>query len=163
MKEYNIHSDIIHIVSEIYQGDTTISQIGDLEVEMQVTSGIKQECTCSTILFKLVTYVIIKEMNKSNYFFKNDFLRLGTLFYADDGLLLSNTQRGAEEGVEVLTRVAARFGLVINKARDKSIAMVFNMKEHPENVCGITIEKQIKYLGITLENKTCLECIVQKF
>ena len=52
-----IHPNIIHAVSEVYQGDTTILQIGDHGVEMQVTSGIKQGCTTAHAqqLFYLIT------------------------------------------------------------------------------------------------------------
>ena len=35
------------------------------EIEIEVTSGIRQGCTASTVLFKLVIHKIIEEMRKT--------------------------------------------------------------------------------------------------
>ena len=35
------------------------------EIEIEVTSGIRQGCTASTALFKLITYKVIEEMRKT--------------------------------------------------------------------------------------------------
>ena len=162
MKEYRIHPEVIDILAEVYQGDSTKIRIEGEEINMQVTSGIKQGCTCSTTLFKLITYVIIKEIQKSTCKFQNEFFTMGALFYADDGLLLSNTVSGAREGVDILTRIAGKFGLEINKSKEKSSALIFNMKDHPNDIQGIEVEKTIKYLGITVENKRDMFGIFRK-
>ena len=56
------------------------------EFEIEVTSGIRQSCTASTVLFKLITYKIIEEMRKTE---GTQILgpKITCLFYADDGLL----------------------------------------------------------------------------
>ena len=60
MIKYKIHPNIIDIVSRVYKDDFTKIEIGDLEENIDITSGIKQGCTGSTTLFKLITYEIIK-------------------------------------------------------------------------------------------------------
>ena len=64
MIKYKIHPNIIDIVSKVYQDDFTNLVFGEHEEKINITSGIKQGCTGSTTLFKLITYEIIKEMEK---------------------------------------------------------------------------------------------------
>ncbi len=55
MKKNKIHPDIINFIAGVYIGDRTKVEIGKEDVEIEVTSGIRQGCTASTTLFKLVT------------------------------------------------------------------------------------------------------------
>ncbi|XP_068205143.1 DNA repair protein RecN-like [Palaemon carinicauda] len=62
MKECRIHPNVIDTLEEIYEGDKTKKNIGyELDKEFELTSGIKQGCTGSTTLFKLITYKIKPE------------------------------------------------------------------------------------------------------
>ena len=53
---------------------------------MNITSGIKQGCTGSTTLFKLITYEIIKELEKNGERLEMDANLPNSLFFADDSL-----------------------------------------------------------------------------
>ena len=65
MKDYKMHPKVIDATAEIYEGDTTKTNIGyDLETELDITSGIKQGCTGSTTIFKLITYTIIDKIER---------------------------------------------------------------------------------------------------
>ena len=66
LKELRIDSKIIDFIVRIYREDSTTIQLEkNKEIEIEVTSGIRQGCTASTVLFKLITYKIIEEMRKT--------------------------------------------------------------------------------------------------
>ena len=89
---YRVHPMVIEIITNIYQDDSTIINLNDsTSEEISVTSGIRQGCTSSTVLFKIVTYVIIQIMQGTSLGFRNDKFYIPMLFFADDGLILSRT------------------------------------------------------------------------
>ena len=55
---------IIELIVQIYQEDSTIIKLGRMNKKVEVTSGIRQGCCISTLLFKLVTFKIIDELRK---------------------------------------------------------------------------------------------------
>lgn len=57
LKQYNIHPEIIQALVNIYNEDRMRIELSkSIQEEMEVTSGIRQGCTGSTLLFKLITY-----------------------------------------------------------------------------------------------------------
>ena len=65
LKELRIDSMIIDLIVRIYMEDNTKIQLEkNKEIEIEVTSGIRQGCTASTVLLKLITYKIIEEIRK---------------------------------------------------------------------------------------------------
>ena len=152
LMDYKVHPTIIEAVGEIYNEDKTTVTVGkDINKEISVTSGIRQGCTGSPTLFKLITYIIIKELETKGQGFENEWLKIGALFYADDGLILSPTIEDAERNIKILTDIGEKCGLEINK--DKSDIIIYNMKEKPEEIAGIRVRENIKYLGVTLDDK----------
>ena len=92
LKELRIDSKIIGIIVRIYREDSTKIQLEkNKEIEIEVTSGLRQGCTASTLLFKLITYKIIEDMRKTEGM---QILgpKITCLFYADDGLILAKKQ-----------------------------------------------------------------------
>ena len=63
LKEYKIHESIINSIAEIYKNDRVKLQLGNQKPiqEIEVTSGIRQGCTISARLFKLM-------LNRGNLF-----------------------------------------------------------------------------------------------
>ena len=59
----------------------------DLRKEINITSGIRQGCTGSTTLFKLLTYIITSKIEEKGKGFMNEMFKISALFYADDGML----------------------------------------------------------------------------
>ena len=151
MIKYKIHPNIIDIVSKVYQDDFTNLVFGEHEEKINITSGIKQGCTGSTTLFKLITYEIIKEMEKHGECLEIDGTTLNSLFFADDSLTMADTKENAEKNLKILKRVSESFGLKINK--EKSKILVYNSKEEIKEIEGIQVTDKIKYLGIIIDNK----------
>ena len=171
---YKIHPKIIDVIAAIYDGDytevllrevesqfgegpdyrqqTTLSTgKGEALVRLDVTSGIRQGCTGSTTLFKIMTYIITRILQKKNLGYKNQDVHIPVLFFADDGLALTQSKEETEEIIDVITDASDSCGLNINKA--KSNVIIFNSPEDVSEIKGIPVAEEIKYLGITINNK----------
>ena len=97
MVDYKIHPKVIDATAEIYEGDRTKINIGyDLENELDITSEIKQGCTGSTTIFKLITCKIIDKIEREGKGFENNHIKLGALFFADDGLVIASNMKEAK-------------------------------------------------------------------
>ena len=169
---YKVHPKIIDAVAGIYVGDYTeiafkavASQqengddrqqnVAEAEKEsllrLNVTSGIRQGCTGSTTLFKILTYIISQELYCVNIGFKNKDVHIPVLFFADDGLVLTQSKEETEKAIQVISKASAVCGLQINK--EKSNVIIFNTAEETTEIGGIPVTDEIKYLGITIRNK----------
>lgn len=117
---------------------------------MDVSSGIKQGCTASTTLFKILTYIIIEKLEREGGY-KDEFFKLSALFFADDGLLMSRTEEEMGRMIDILTELSHTTGLKINKS--KSNILIFNNRTQVEEIKEIEVTHEMKYLGITVTNK----------
>lgn len=85
---------IIDANANLYTDDMTKLYVGQRKVgEVKVTSDIRQGCTGSPLLFVVLIIRIIKQTMKSQMGFENDKFYIPVLFYADDGLILSNIRK----------------------------------------------------------------------
>ena len=124
---------------------------GNKITNMKVTSGIRQGCTGSTTLFKLVTFIIIKEIKNYNHGFRNRKYFITALFFADDGLLMAETKTEAEQMITKLNNIASECGLEVNKL--KSHVLVFNRRENFDEIKNIKTVESLKYLGVIINNQ----------
>ena len=59
-----------------------------------MTSGIRHGCTASTVLSKLITYVIIEKLHGEGEGFRMEGIDLNPLWFADDGTLVAISIEG---------------------------------------------------------------------
>src|SRR5678816_916728 len=126
------------IRDRVYTDDKTYIKLGnEIEnVEIEVTSGIKQGCTGSTTLFKLVTYKIIKELEKEKGF-NNGSIKINSLFFADDGLILAESVNDAAANIRTLLQISGECGLEINKEKSNVLTVSYtHLRAHetPEHL-----------------------------
>ena len=95
--------------------------------------------------------MIIEELNRRGTGYKDDQINVKSLFFADDGLLLSNSIDDAADNIQIVTQISRTFGLEINNT--KSNIMIFNLKEQPKYIGDIEVVSKNKYLGIEIDNK----------
>ena len=107
---YRIDPRIIDLVARIYSGDEVVIRWKDREERIRVTSGIGQGCTASTVFFKLITYIIIEELEGRGVVFEVDGIRTNSLWYADDSIVVSNTVEGARRNLEVVREIGGILG-----------------------------------------------------
>merc|ERR1711874_127594 len=85
---FNINPVIIDLIVQMYQADNTIIKLGNMSKKVEVTSGIRQGCCISTLLFKLVTFRIIDELRTKKKYKIGKFCD-NSLWLADDATLIA--------------------------------------------------------------------------
>ena len=89
LKKYRIHPKIIDIIAHIYEKDKTQVYFNNIhQADIDVSSGIKQGCNCSSNLFLLVTYLITEKMYDCLNGINTNFCKIVALFFADDGIIM---------------------------------------------------------------------------
>ena len=81
--------------------------------------------------------MIIEELNRRGTGYDDDQINVKSLYFADDGLLLSKFIDDDAENIQIVTQISRKFGLEINKT--KSNIMIFNFKEQPEYIEDIEV------------------------
>ena len=143
---YKINPGLIDLVARVYSGDEVVIRWGDREERIRVTSGIRQGCTASTTFFKLITYIIIEELEGRGVLFEVDGVRINSLWFADDSIVVANSVEAAERNLKIVKEIGGYFGLEINEK--KSMALVYRDKGEIREIGGIKVVDSIKYLGI---------------
>ena len=149
MMKFKIHPKVIDLIVSIYKEDSTmLTDNNSIEENINITSGIRQGCNGSTVLFLMVTYIIIEEITKLQIGVKIRDINITTLFFADDGLLLTNNIRDTQTVLAKLEEIGGICGLNIN--REKSHHIININKNQINQINNIQVTNKIKYLGINL-------------
>lgn len=74
--------------------------------------GIKQGCKMSPTLFNLIINKVISKINSTYY--KGEDGEIHILYYADDCLILANTEEELKEKIEIVKVEYKKLGLNIN-------------------------------------------------
>ena len=102
MRKYGVHTDIIEVMVQIYSEDNTTIKLGDKEEKIEVTSGIKQGCNLSTLLFKLITYDIIEELEEKGEIYEVGNFKGNSVWLADDTTIIANSKESLEKNMRIL-------------------------------------------------------------
>ena len=152
LTEFYIHPNIINLIAHIYTDDKTeIYWNKESLGEIEVSSGIRQGCNLSSLLFILVTYKIIEKIQSLKIGFKDKEHRIDTLFYMDDAAILLEEEYNVWRVINVIEKVAGDYGLALKKG--KCGILCFNNEIEDEFINGIEVVDQIKYLGLKDDNK----------
>ena len=131
----------------MYQADCTIIKLGRMNKKVEVTSGIRQGCCISTLLFKLVTFRIIDELRKKQKYRVRKFCD-NSLWLADDATLIAEKLETLLELLDCLGEIGGKYGLEIN--REKTKIMQIRGPEEKVDIGSYEMVKETKYLGVTL-------------
>ena len=121
-----IPNKIFQIIYSVYQ-DTRcrIKFSNGVGNEFFSTCGVKQGDVLSPLLFNFFIDDLVKKLNISNcdpVVIKN--ISVNSLLYADDIILLSNSENGLQRSLDVLNEFCIDWKLDVN--HEKSKVMVFN-------------------------------------
>merc|ERR1711874_52378 len=64
--KYKVNPKIIDIIVQMYENDRTTIHLGKVRKTIEVTCGITQGCSISTLQFKMVTFTIIEELKEKS-------------------------------------------------------------------------------------------------
>merc|ERR1711867_61602 len=162
--DFKINPLIIDLIVQMYKNDSTVIKLGSLNEKVEVTSGIRQGCCISTLLFKLVTFKIIEELRKEKLYKIRRF-NDNSIWLADDATLIAEDLPTLKKLLECLSRSGGEYGLQINEKKTKIMKIKGpDSQIHIEEYEEVT---ETTYLGVTIggrwrdifekENKKILE------
>merc|ERR1711875_175500 len=132
-------------IVQMYKDDHTVIKLGTMKEKVEVTSGIRQGCCISTLLFKLVTFKIIEELRKEKKYKIGKF-EDNSIWLADDATLIAEDIKTLRKLLRCLSRVGGRYGLQINEKKTK--IMQVKGRKNNEQIKGYEMVTEVTYLGI---------------
>ena len=103
----------------MYEGDKTTIQLGKLKKTIEVTSGIRQGCSISTLLFKMVTFTIIEQLNKEADLYEIGVYNGNSLWLADDAVIIAKDEKSLLKALKVLEEEGRKNGLELSEEKTK--------------------------------------------
>ena len=148
MREYRINIRVIEMIVQLYSKDSTTIKLGGLEEKIRVTSGIRQGCCISTLLFKMITFKIIEELREKGVKYQVDKYNGNSVWLADDSTLIAGSKRNMQTNIRILKKKALEYGLRMNDSKSKIIQV--RGTEKAKKIEGLEVVETVKYLGVTL-------------
>lgn len=157
LQKNNIPAQIFKIIYSMYRDPCCkIKFKQGLSRSFISKCGVKQGDILSPILFNLYINDLVTKLNKTQV----DPIKIGnasvsSLLYADDIILLSNTESGLQKSLDLLSDFCSSWKLEVNNQKSKVIIFNSNGKTYLNSfkINGTVIEtvKSYCYLGITLK------------
>ena len=86
---------------------------------IDVTCWIRQGCSISTLIFKMVTFSIIEELEEHGKKYEVDRYKGNSLWIADDATLIAGSKEDMEHNINILKNSALQYGLEISEEKGK--------------------------------------------
>ena len=77
----------------MYTKDKTTITLRKMQETIQVSCGIRQGCSISTLLFKMVTFCIIEELEEKGVKYKIDRYEGNSLWLEDDVTIIASIKK----------------------------------------------------------------------
>jgi len=123
MAELGVPARDLRLFKLLYGNTSSCVRIGDaLSRRFMICSGVRQGCSIAPELFSVVMDVVMtKTMERIGEIFKLGDTPISDLCYADDVVLLADTEAQLRGALEILAEEAAKFGLFINWSKTKVV------------------------------------------
>merc|ERR1712055_982253 len=81
----------------------------------------------SPSFFKLITYEIMKELEKEGEKFSIEEINMNSIFFADDIITIAKTIEATKKNLEVIKNISKKYGLLVNEKKSK--IMIFKNRK----------------------------------
>merc|ERR1712055_303085 len=162
--KFGINPQIINIIVQMYEGDKTTVSLGKMEETVDVTGGIRQGCSISTLLFKMVTFTMIERLREKADLYKIRKYEDNSLWLADDATIIAKDEETMRKTLDILEETGGENGL---KLRDEKTKILRIKGPGTSKKIGRFKIEEAKYLGVMVggrgrnifeaENKAWLE------
>ena len=132
-----------------------------------IHSGVKQGCNLSPTLYSVYINDLAEDIRNSGLGVHIDDFTLGILMYADDIVLIAETESDLHKLLDILDRWCRRWRLTINQEKTKVVH--FRSANKPRSdvdfKCGdidIAYSTNYKYLGLWLDEHLNMQCTVNE-
>ena len=151
LRYYGVPGEMVKIIKQLYDGfSCQVIHDGRLSEEFQVTTGVRQGCLLSPLLF----LVVLDWVTRTAYASSGKGIqwtltsKLEDLDFADDLALLSHRLQDMQEKVEALGETSQCVGLKISQEKTK-VLRTNNRQEEPVQDEGQAVEDvdEFVYLG----------------
>ena len=166
LREYGIEGRLLGSIEALYKESKACVRVeGELSEESSVKQGLRQGCPLSPWLFNIFLDRVAREaMTEFQGGVALDKCLIQILLFADDTIVMAQTERDLAVNIKGLHEAIKRHGLTINWC--KSNTMVFS-KEHTEckvEVEGVQIEqaRETVYLGVRLSENGGMESELER-
>ena len=149
---FKVNPHIINLIVQMYENDKTTIQLGKLKETIEVTCGIRQGCSISTLLFKMVTFTIIEDLRKFADLYNIREYNENSLWLADDATIIARNETSMEKILDVLEAAGSKNGLELSEEKKNRILRIRGPKIEGK-IGKYKIENEAKYLGIQIGGK----------
>ena len=161
VEKCGISGNFLDLIRDLYKKTNCAIKIGESITDFfDYAKGVRQGCPLSPILFNIYVNDIFELMNNNN---ENDITlgqnKLNALMYADDLILLAETENGLQKQIDKLLGYCQKWKLDVNIKKTK--LMVFNrgnkLLKRNVKINNTVLEsvKTFKYLGFSISAKNC--------
>ena len=153
-----INGDLINIIHSMYKETTQQIKVGNkLTKPFNAYRGVRQGCVLSPLLFNIYVNDLPRMFDKSCSPVMLEELQINCLMYADDILLLSETEEGLKQCIDKLCLYNKKWRLNINESKTKIITFQNGGRTKQLNIkydkkCMLEEVKKIRYLGNIISN-----------
>jgi len=95
----------------MYEKNRTTVKLGKIKETIDVTCGIRQGCSISTLLFKMETFTIIEELLDYGDTYNIRKYSGNSLWLADDTTIIANDRESVAKAVKALENAGGKCGL----------------------------------------------------
>nr|KAG5710457.1 hypothetical protein BaRGS_022275 [Batillaria attramentaria] len=151
LRHYGVPEKMVDIIKQLYNGfSCKVIHNGKLSDEFQVTTGVRQGCLLSPLLF----LVVLDWVTRTAYASSGRGIqwtrtrKLEDLDFADDLALLSHRLQDMQAKVDALGEISQRIGLKISQEKTK-VLRTNNKQDAPVQIEGqaVTDVEEFTYLG----------------
>ena len=154
LKKHGINGKIFDIIQTIYLEDTVSIKIGNMHsLSFKTNKGVRQGCVLSPLLFNIFLADLQPILDNCGDNVKvNEHINISCLLWADDILMLSETDKGLQTKLNALENYCDQNKLSVNTK--KTQCMIFNktgrlLKNHRFTYKNSSLDcvREYKYLG----------------
>merc|ERR1712179_501380 len=146
MIKFEINPQIINMIVQMYENDKTTIQLGKMKETVEVTGGIRQGCSISTLLFKMVTFTMIEKLRNQAEPYKIRKYEDNSLWLADDATIIAKYESTLIRTLNILEEAGKENGLELSEEKTKIIKI--KGPGNSKRIGKFKVEKEAKYLGI---------------
>ena len=161
LEEYDVKGRLLKAVQAMYEDGKASVRVGDRESEwFGMYKGVRQGCTLSPWLFNVYVDKVAREAREK--FVSEVKLStgdVGMLLFADDMVIMAESEEGLQSNLKVLSEAMDRWDLKVNWMKTK-VMRVARKRDSCEVSIGDQVIEQVdemKYLGVMISSDGRME------